>query len=42
MVLLTLDVVALICQSSIKGVSNIRPTCFCDETCWIGLSLKEI
>ena len=30
--LLTLDVIALMCSSNVKDVSNIRPKCFCDET----------
>ena len=33
MVLLTLDVITLIYSSNIKDVPNIRPKCFCDETC---------
>ena len=40
--LLTLDIIALMCSSNVKGVSNIRPKCFCDETCWAGLLLKKI
>ena len=41
MVLLTLDVIALMCLS-IKDVSNIWPKWFCDETCWTGFWLKKI
>ena len=26
----------------IKDWSNIRPKCFCDETCWTGLLLEKI
>ena len=32
-VLLALNVIALMCSSDVKGVSNIRPKCFYDETC---------
>ena len=39
--LLTLDIIALMCSSSVKDVSNIRPKCFWDETCWTGLLLKK-
>ena len=37
----TLDVIALMCSSNVKDVSNTRPECFCNETCWIGLLLKK-
>ena len=40
MVLLTLDVIALMCSSNVKDVSNIRPKCFCHEACWTRLSLN--
>ena len=32
MVLLTLNVIAMMCPSNVKDVSNIRTKCFCDET----------
>ena len=41
-VLLTLEVIALMCSLTVKDVSNMRPKCFCDETCWTGLLLKKI
>ena len=31
-VLLTLDVIALMCSSNVEDVPNIRTKCFCDET----------
>ena len=37
----TLDVITLMCSSNVKDVSNTRPKCFCNETCWIGLLLKK-
>ena len=42
MVLITLVVIGMTCSSNVKNVSNGRPKCFCDETCWTGLSLKKI
>ena len=38
---LTLDIIALMCSSNVKDVSNIRPTCFY-EIYWTGLLLKKI
>ena len=31
--LLTSDVIALMCSSNVKDLSNIRPKCLRDETC---------
>ena len=28
-------------SSNVKDVFNIRPKCFCDETCWTGWLLKK-
>ena len=39
--LLILHVIALMCSSNVKDVSNIRPKCFSDETCWTGLLLTK-
>ena len=30
------------CLSNIKDVYNVKPKCFCDETCWTGLLLRKI
>ena len=40
--LLTSDVIALMCSSNVKDLSNIRPKCLRDETCWTDLLLKKI
>ena len=29
-------------SSNVKNVSDLRPKCFCDETCWTGLPLEKI
>ena len=42
MVLLTLDVSTLMYLSNVIDGSNTRPRSSVDETCWIGLSLKNI
>ena len=41
MVLLTLDLIALVCSSNVKNISNIKPKCFCDDTCSTGSVLKK-
>ena len=42
MILLTLDAIVLMCSLKVKYVSNIRPECFCDETCWTCFLLRKI
>ena len=42
MVLLTLDVSTLMYLSNVIDGSNTRPRSSVDETCWIGLSLKDV
>ena len=41
MVLITLDVVALICLWNVTDVSNIKPKCIGDGNCYSWFSLKE-
>ena len=36
MVLLNWDITILVCSSNVKDVTNIRPRCSVDETCWTG------
>ena len=42
MVLLTLDIIDLVCSSNVKDVSTIRRKYFCDETSSTALLFKRI